>query len=249
MVHYDDTDIPANYDRARDHGSENVDLWMNIVSSFVETETVQNVLDLGCGTGRYSNGLADHFGAKVIALDPSAKMLEQAAAKFENTPVRCVRARSEDVPLSDRSVDLVFISMVFHHFVDPERAALECRRVLGNGGVVFLRAGAVDRIAEYAYVPFFPKAVSVLQDSLPSLAFMRQTFEAAGFRTVHERSVIQTIAKDLNEYAGKLAVGGDSILMRIDPAEFAAGIAEMKRRASKIPYPVSEPIDYFVFGL
>ena len=36
------------------------------------------VIDLGCGTGRFSELLAAHFSAQVIGIDPSLKMLDQA---------------------------------------------------------------------------------------------------------------------------------------------------------------------------
>ena len=37
-MEYDATDIPAAYDRGRDHGPEVVDLWMNAISSHVELD-------------------------------------------------------------------------------------------------------------------------------------------------------------------------------------------------------------------
>jgi ubiquinone/menaquinone biosynthesis C-methylase UbiE len=39
------------------------------------------VLDLGCGTGRFSEALAAQFDAHVIGLDPSLKMLQVAREK------------------------------------------------------------------------------------------------------------------------------------------------------------------------
>jgi ubiquinone/menaquinone biosynthesis C-methylase UbiE len=36
-------------------------------------------------------------------------------------------------------VDVVFMSMVYHHFADPVVVAKECRRVLRDGGYVCIR--------------------------------------------------------------------------------------------------------------
>jgi 2-polyprenyl-3-methyl-5-hydroxy-6-metoxy-1,4-benzoquinol methylase len=55
---YDLTDIPAVYDRGRDHGPEVLDLWMQAIESHLEGQTITRILDLGCGTGRFSEGLA-----------------------------------------------------------------------------------------------------------------------------------------------------------------------------------------------
>ena len=78
---YDATDIAVTYDRGRDHGPEFLDLWMNVVSSHVKDQRIKTILDLGCGTGRFSEALAVRFDAEVIGVDPSKKMLEQARSK------------------------------------------------------------------------------------------------------------------------------------------------------------------------
>jgi ubiquinone/menaquinone biosynthesis C-methylase UbiE len=85
---YDTTDIPVAYDCGRDHGPEVLHLWMEIVSAQVEKQPIKAILDLGCGTGRFSEALAVHFGAEVIGIDPSRKMLEQARRKQRDPRVR-----------------------------------------------------------------------------------------------------------------------------------------------------------------
>jgi 2-polyprenyl-3-methyl-5-hydroxy-6-metoxy-1,4-benzoquinol methylase len=67
---YDNTDIPVVYDRGRDHGPEFLQLWMDVVSSSVAGQ-IKTILDLGCGTGRFSEALASHFDAQVSGIDPS----------------------------------------------------------------------------------------------------------------------------------------------------------------------------------
>ena len=80
-MNYDETNIPAVYDRGRDHGPEVLDLWMRVIESHLDGESPSAILDLGCGTGRFSEGLANRFGALVVGTDPSEKMLEQACRK------------------------------------------------------------------------------------------------------------------------------------------------------------------------
>ena len=52
---YDLTNIPAAYDRGRDHGPEVLNLWMSVIESHLDGESVSTILDLGCGTGRFSD--------------------------------------------------------------------------------------------------------------------------------------------------------------------------------------------------
>ena len=211
-MEYDSTNIPDGYDRARDHGPETLDLWMDQVASHVGAHQPRVILDLGCGTGRFAPALATRLRATVVGVDPSEKMLAHARRKCQTHRVRYVRGAGEAVPLCDASVDVVFISMAFHHFRDPGRVARECRRVLVDRSPVLVRAGTRDRIASYPYVPFFPESVPLMERRLPTAAFVVETFQAAGFRTDVFRLIVQTIAPSLAVYANKLAAGGDSNL-------------------------------------
>src|SRR5215208_3872943 len=119
---YDSTDIPVVYDCGRDHGPEVLQLWMNFVASCEGEQRLNTILDLGCGTGRFSQSLAAHFDAAVVGIDPSKKMLEQARRKLRDHRVRYQLGCGEAIPLPNDSVDLVFMSMSFHHFEDQRLA-------------------------------------------------------------------------------------------------------------------------------
>jgi ubiquinone/menaquinone biosynthesis C-methylase UbiE len=247
-MEYDATNIPAGYDRGRDHGPEVLNLWMNAVSSHIVEHPVKTILDLGCGTGRFSEALAVHFAAEVIGADPSTKMLEEAHRKRRDGRVHYQLARGEAIPLVDNSVDLVFMSMVFHHFGSPALVASECRRVLGKGRTVFLRAGTREQIPSYPYVPFFPTSTPILEQCLPSAEFVQKVFEGAGFRTVATEVLTQQIAPNLECYAEKLSAGADSILASLRPGDFVAGIEALRSHAARVGVQaVTEPIDVFVF--
>jgi ubiquinone/menaquinone biosynthesis C-methylase UbiE len=144
-VDYDATAIPAGYDRGRSLSADTLELWMDTVASHV-AERPRHIVDLGCGTGRFSDPLAVRFGAKVIALDPSAKMLAEAAGKPNRGPVRLIRAAGEAIPLASNTIDLLFTSMAYHHFRDTARVAQECRRVCRQRAVTFVRTGTRDRV-------------------------------------------------------------------------------------------------------
>ena len=64
---YDKTAMPANYDSGRSYSPDVLAYWLNVVSRHANGAAIADILDLGCGTGRYSEGLATHFDARVIA--------------------------------------------------------------------------------------------------------------------------------------------------------------------------------------
>src|SRR5215472_5426126 len=136
---YDQTHMPAVYEAGRAYSSQVLSLWLSVISRWVPNGA-SDILDLGCGTGRYSEALADLFNARVIAVDPSEKMLAQAHKKSTKR-VFYARAAAETLPVPDEFADMIFMSMVFHHFDDPKKAVRECRRVLRHDGSVCLRAG------------------------------------------------------------------------------------------------------------
>lgn len=245
---YDLTDIPAAYDRGRDHGPEMLDLWMDAIESHLEGGTVSRILDLGCGTGRFSEALAVRFGADVVGIDPSMKMLAQASGKQGEGRVQYQRGRAEAIPLQLHSVDIIFISMSFHHFTDPCLAARECRRVLRKSGRAFVRAATRENIPSYPYVPFFPSTRSMLEELLQDNAGIRKVFEAAGFHMIASGIVMQTIAPTWRAYAEKLSAGADSVLTRLSRKELESGLAQLRSRSVEAdPKNVVEPIDLFVF--
>ena len=245
---YDSTDIPVVYDRGRDHGPEMLQLWMNYVASCVGEQRLNTILDLGCGTGRFSESLAARFDAEVIGIDPSQKMLDQARKKLRDRRVQYQPGCGEAIPLPNDSVDLIFTSMTFHHFKDHMLVGRECRRVLRDGSAVVVRTGTREHIPSYPYVEFFPESYPILEDVLPNAAFVREVFESAGFSTVSSDVIIQEIAADYTIYAEKLAAGADSVLAQLSATDFQAGIEAIRAHAASVSdKPVCEPIDVFLF--
>jgi ubiquinone/menaquinone biosynthesis C-methylase UbiE len=242
---YDKTEIAKTYKLGRDHGPEFVRQWMDLVAAHVDGPKTRTVLDLGCGTGRFTEGLAARLNARVVGLDPSRKMLAEACKDLSHERVFYACGAAENLPVRNDSIDVVFISMAFHHFADPHRAAMQCARVLPAGGRLCLRTATREHIGRYPYVPYFPTSVPLLEERLPSLRFQSEVFEAAGLRVIFSGIITQQIAQDYHDFAEKLATKSDSILVSLKDQDFDEGLARV--RAEKRPGPIVEPIDLMVF--
>lgn len=95
------------------------------------------VLDVGAGTGFLTEG-ALVKARRVIALDFSDSMLNEAKTKFAGRNVEFRVGSVEQIPLPDSSVDAVVGNMVLHHCPNPELAIADMRRVLVPGGRLVL---------------------------------------------------------------------------------------------------------------
>jgi len=244
---YDKGNIPSAYDAGRAYSPAVLALWFDRISRCAPRGALSTILDLGCGTGRYSAALANHFDADVIAVDRSEKMLAEARKKSAER-VHCARATGELLPLREASVDMVFMSMVFHHFEDPLRAARECRRVLRAGGVVCLRAATIDRISTYPYVPFFTRSRAILEATLQTQERIESIFQDAGLELARHELVRNEVAPNWHTYADKIARGADSILAQLSDREFQEGLRLLKQHAATAEIePVVEIVDFFAF--
>jgi len=101
------------------------------------------VLDLGCGPGSITLGLAEAVApGEVVGVDFQPAQVAQAQALSAARGVMNVRFEVADVyrlPFPDGSFDAVFAHAVLMHLREPVRALVEVRRVLRPGGIVGVR--------------------------------------------------------------------------------------------------------------
>ena len=105
-----------------------------------------SLLDVGCGPGTITVGLAAHLpGGRVIGIDAAAQVLEEAeahAAEQRRATDADLDFQVADVyalPFATGEFDVVHAHQVLQHLADPVAALVEMRRVCRPGGVVAVR--------------------------------------------------------------------------------------------------------------
>ena len=99
------------------------------------------VLELGCGTGRFTRHLAP-TGAEVVAVELGPQLAAHARATLHPFPnVRVIHAAFESWPLPARPFDLVVAAGSFH-WLDPKVRARKCANALRPGGLLAAVGGA-----------------------------------------------------------------------------------------------------------
>lgn len=162
----------------------------------------ERVLDLACGTGIVARYVAPRLGAKgaVTGLDLSPHMLAvaRAAADGQGLTVEWREGRAEQLPFPDRSFDLVLCQFALMFFADRPTALAESRRVLKDGGRLWLSVWqSLDRH------PFYQTLNNVIQRRLGMSALqeifalgeadqLRTLLAGAGFQSVEIEPVSLT---------------------------------------------------------
>lgn len=162
------TGLPYWEQRARQHGARSVlDIRHTEEEMAAVTESQKSVLfphlsrqlrgderlllDFGCGPGRFSPGLAEMTGCRVIGVDPIQSLLDLAP---EHPRVEYRRVEQGRIPLEARSVDVIWICLVLGTITRDEglgETLEEIRRVLRPGGLLFL----VENTARKKSLPHF----------------------------------------------------------------------------------------------
>lgn len=101
---------------------------------------IENLLDLGTGTGRMLELLAPRAG-RGLGIDLSREMLTVARANLERPETGNCQVRQGDIyqlPFAPGSFDVITIHQVLHFLDEPGRAIAEAGRVLHPGGLLLL---------------------------------------------------------------------------------------------------------------
>jgi SAM-dependent methyltransferase len=120
-----------------------------------EIEPAMSILDVGCGPGTITAGLADRVPAgHVTGIDAESAVLEQArelAGGRDNLDFATGDVYALDYP--DDTFSVVHAHQVLQHLGDPVAALREMRRVCRPGGLVAVRDGDYGAMIWYPALP------------------------------------------------------------------------------------------------
>jgi ubiquinone/menaquinone biosynthesis C-methylase UbiE len=120
---YQNGEVAADYDahrfKSKRRAKRNQHKWEAIQAALQVTQSVEKMLDIPCGTGRFTPHLAEQ-GYHMIGGDISVPMMREATklAGGQNL-YGYVQADAENLPFLDDSLDCI-MSIRFMHHVDPE---------------------------------------------------------------------------------------------------------------------------------
>jgi ubiquinone/menaquinone biosynthesis C-methylase UbiE/cytosine/adenosine deaminase-related metal-dependent hydrolase len=113
-------------------------LEQRFLSRMLPEVTGLNVLDAGCGTGRWLQLLAQHHPASLVGVDSSPRMLERAKNKLGSVASIFHTESCTSLPLQPNTFELVLASFVLSYLDNIEEFARELYRVTRPGATVFV---------------------------------------------------------------------------------------------------------------
>lgn len=196
--------------------------WHQLLNSFIAQRGLESAwaLEVGCGVGELSDLVANYVGIDI----------SEVVGQFVHRPFSV--ASATELPFADSSFDVVWSIHVLEHIPQPERALVEMRRVVRNGGYIYLapawfcRSWAADGYTVRPYSDFnisgkAIKATIPLRDSLlirlPPTLF-RRSLRALKYIISQHRPTSMAYSELKPNYADNWTSDSDA-LNAIDPFE------------------------------
>ncbi|XP_053554790.1 putative methyltransferase DDB_G0268948 [Bombina bombina] len=123
---------------------------IDLILSYMEKKKAKPyevAVDVGCGTGRYTELLASHF-QKVLAFDSSESQINEAKRAGSSKNVQYQVSACENLPVEDESVDLINGALSVNYF-DLDTFFQEAIRILKPNGCVAFYTIKADFKLEY----------------------------------------------------------------------------------------------------
>ncbi|GAB6947522.1 hypothetical protein JCM16161A_16520 [Vulcanisaeta sp. JCM 16161] len=130
------------------------------------------IADLGCGDGYYCNFFKD-YASRLYCVDIDETAIEEVRRRFGN--YRNIVVLNEDVShtsIPSSSVDLAFMSNVFHDIEDKETAVREVSRILKPGGRLLI----IEFKEDVAFGPPFKLSPEKVEQYFSKEGFIREGY-------------------------------------------------------------------------
>jgi len=154
----------------------------------------EQVLDVGCGTGRYLQWFAE-MGLEATGVDSSREMVQVAQQRLAGSGEegQALLADGTDLPFADDSFDLVTAITVLEFVKHPDRLIAEMLRVSRN--CIFL--GVLNRYSPYYIQQRLRRGRILSQAHFYSVGEVVRLVREAGGQDITWRTTLQGFATNL----------------------------------------------------
>ena len=224
MSKVDYNEISQTYDDIR---QADIELIENFLQE-IEIDKETRVLDIGCGTGNYSDLLQKVTQCEMYGVEPSEGML--AKAKTKETQVVFKQGAADKLPYEDEFFDFVYMTDVIHHVQEIRVMFTEISRVLKDKGKVCIVTQSHQQIENRPIVKYFPGTATVDKERYPDIDEIIVEAKSHGLK-FDKKTILhkgEPMALD-EEYLELVQKKGYSMLHLISDEEYYEGLKKLKK--------------------
>jgi SAM-dependent methyltransferase len=144
----------------------------------------ENVLEIGCGTGIFTQKIYDATKANITAIDISEELLKLATTKIPEVIFKTDDAMN--LSFTDNTFDVVFGSSILHH-LDYKKSSNEIYRVLKpSGRMIFAEPNMLNpQIFIQKNVPFIKRLIGDSPDETAVVRWrLKKLLKQTGFKNI-----------------------------------------------------------------
>lgn len=187
------------------------------------------ILDIGCGTGNYTNIIEKITNAKVYGLDASEGMLEKA--KIKNSNITFVLGDACSLPFEENYFSLIYMTDVIHHIPDIDKMHSEISRVLKKNGKLCIITQSHRQIDKRYMSEFFPATAIVDKQRYPDIEQIISSAKKNNLKFIKENTIGEDQEIELGKhYLELIEKKGYSMLHLISEEEFNTGLQTVKNK-------------------
>jgi 2-polyprenyl-3-methyl-5-hydroxy-6-metoxy-1,4-benzoquinol methylase len=235
MKKADYSQIASSYDTGRAISAQNINIALEAITRLSGISSQARLLDLGCGTGRFSIPIATRLRYRVTGADSSEEMLAKARQKDTGRLVTWDVQDAHNLTCPDNSFDIVFMSHLLHHCEDPPAVIRECWRVLSGDGMIIIRWGAIEHIRDDVEHTFFPETLAIDEARTFTVEQMEERLREAGFSGVISEEKVQHTYATGQKHLEAVKVKSTSVLTMISEDAFVRGVQKLQEYVAGHP--------------
>ena len=232
--------ITPYYDKGR--AFEQGQPWVEEINRHTPVSQSDWALDAGAGTGLFAAHFAGQMAGRVIGLDPSRAMLKQALQKGPSPNLHWMQGMGETLPFADGTLRVVFLSQVWHHLLDQERAGREFFRCLKADGGLYIKTYSHAQLqARWDLQDIFPELMPLMLNIYPDAPELSALLEQIGFAPVTSMSTYKENFMRPSQMLTVMRQKAWSMFSILSPAGTAEGEARLQALIACGDLPVLYP--------
>lgn len=157
----------------------------SLFARLVSPKKSDRIIDMGCGTGEFTNKLNQHF-KNVEGYDISENCILTARKRYKS--IKFEVKDIESTKLENGSVDVLVYCGVLHHFTNIEKVIKEAKRILKKDGKVFIfEPNAINPVLwlfRNKKSPFKSNKLKTPNEEFLAKEKIKEAFEKEGFKAI-----------------------------------------------------------------